>query len=105
VAGDLLASSVQCDTRSLAKSLLLGTFAECSQNVMESVTPEHSLPGTALTTLHLTLSDLTLQLLAPPQMSHPLLCGGPGTSDPAHTSTSAPALGWLLPDTERTSTA
>ena len=66
MAGDLLASSVQCDTRSLAKSLLLGTFAECSQNVMESVTPEHSLPGTALTALHLnlhlTLSDLTLQL-------------------------------------------
>ena len=66
MAGDLLASSVQCDARSLAKSLLLGTSAECGQNVVESVTPEHSLPRTALTVLHLnlhlTLSDLTLQL-------------------------------------------
>ena len=66
MAGDLLASSVQCDARSLAKTLLLGTSAEYGHNVVESVTPEHSLPGTALTALHLnlhlTLSDLTLQL-------------------------------------------
>ena len=66
MAGDLLASSVQCDARSLEKTLLLRTSAECGQNVIESVTPEHSLPGTALTALHLnlhlTLSDLTLQL-------------------------------------------
>ena len=72
MAGDLLASSVQCDARSLEKTLLLGTSAEYVQNILESVTPEHSLPGTALTALHLTLSDLTLQLLAPPQTSHPL---------------------------------
>ena len=39
VDGDLLASSVQCDTRSLVETLLLGT---------------------ALTVLHLKLSDLTL---------------------------------------------
>ena len=66
MAGDLRASLVQCDARSLAKTLLLGMSAEYGQNVVESVTPDHSLPGTALTVLHLnlhlTLSDLTLQL-------------------------------------------
>ena len=66
MAGDLLASSVQCDTRLLAKNLLLGTSAECGQTVVESVTPEYSLPKTALTVLplklHLNLIDLTLQL-------------------------------------------
>ena len=72
MAGDLLASSVQCDARSLAKTLLLGTSAECGQNIVESVTPEHSLPGTALTVLPLNLSDLTLQLPAPPQTNLPL---------------------------------
>ena len=72
MAGDLLASLVQCDARSLAKSLLLGTSAECGQNVVESVTPEYSAPETALTALHLNLSDLTLQLPAPPQTNHPL---------------------------------
>ena len=65
-AGDLLASSVQCDARSLANTLLLGTSAECGQNVVESVTPEYSAPKTALTVLHLNLhlnlSDLTLLL-------------------------------------------
>ena len=67
--GDLLASSVPCDARSLAKSLLLGTSAECGQNVVESVTPEHSLPETAMTVLPLSqnlqlyLTDLTLLLL------------------------------------------
>ena len=65
MAGDLLASSVQCDTRSL-ETLLLGTSAECGQNVVESVTPEYSAPETALTALHLNLhlnlSYLTLQL-------------------------------------------
>ena len=69
MAGDLLASSVQCDARSLVKTLLLETSTECSQNVMESVTPEYSAPETALTALHLNLhlnlSHLTLQL---PQM-------------------------------------
>ena len=63
MASDLLASSVQCDARSQAKSLLLGTSAECGQNVMELVTPEYSSPETALTALHLNLSYLTLQLL------------------------------------------
>ena len=70
MAGDLLASSVHCDARSLAKTLLLGTSAECGQNVVESVTPEYSAPETAQTALplnlHLTLqqylSDLTLLL-------------------------------------------
>ena len=70
MAGDLLVSSVQCDARSLAKTLLLGTSAECGQNVVESVTPECSAPETALTmlplNLHLNLqqylSDLTLLL-------------------------------------------
>ena len=70
MAGDLLASSVQCDVRSLAKTLLLGTSAECGQNVVESVTPECSAPETALTVLPLNLhlnlqlylSDLTLLL-------------------------------------------
>ena len=51
-----LASSVQCDARSLAKTLLLGTSAECGQNIVESVTPEYSVPETALhLNLHLTL--------------------------------------------------
>ena len=66
MASDLLASSVQCDARSLAKTLLLGTSAECDQNVVESVTPEYSAPETALTALHLNLhlnlSDLNLLL-------------------------------------------
>ena len=64
MASDLLASSVQYDAQSLAKSLLLGTSAECGQNVVESVTPEYSAPETTLTALHLSLhlklSDLTL---------------------------------------------
>ena len=70
MAGDLLASSVQYDARSLAKSLLLGTSVECGQNVVESVTPDYSAPETALTVLPLNLhlnlqlylSDLTLLL-------------------------------------------
>ena len=70
MAGDLLASLVQCDARSPEKTLLLGTSAECGQNVVESVTPVCSAPETAQTTLplnlHLTLqlylSDLTLLL-------------------------------------------
>jgi len=70
VAGDLLASSVQCDARLLAKPLQLGTSAECGQNVVESVTPEYSAPETPLTALHLNL-HLTLQLPAPPQTNHP----------------------------------
>ena len=44
MAGDLLASSVQCNARSLAKNLLLGTSAECGLSVVESVTPEYSAP-------------------------------------------------------------
>ena len=68
MAGDLLVSSVQCDARSLAKPLQLGTSAECGQNVVESVTPMCSAPETAQTglplnlhlTLQLKLSDLTL---------------------------------------------
>ena len=74
MAGDLLASSVQCDARSLEKTLLLGTSAECGQNVVQSVTPVCPAPVTAQTVLHLNLklSDLTLQLSAPPQTSHPL---------------------------------
>ena len=62
MAGDLLASSVQCDTRSLAKSLLLGTSAECGQNVVESVTPLTPLHLNLHLTLQLKLSDLTLLL-------------------------------------------
>ena len=70
MAGDLLASSVQCDARSLVKSLLLGTSAECGQNVVESVTPVCPAPATAQTalplnlllTLQLKLTDLTLLL-------------------------------------------
>jgi hypothetical protein len=67
VAGDLLASSVQCDARSLVKSLLLGTSAECGQNIVVSVTLVCSAPETALPLyLHLTLqlkvNDLTLLL-------------------------------------------
>ena len=68
--GDLLASSVQCDARSLAKSLLLGTSAECGQTIVESVTRVCSAPETAQTALPLNLhlnlqlylSDLTLLL-------------------------------------------
>ena len=73
MAGDLLASSVQCDARSPEKTLLLGTSAECGQNVVESVTPVCPAPETAQTVLHLNLklSDLTLQLSAPPQTYHP----------------------------------
>ena len=68
MAGDLLASSVQCDARSLAKCLLLGTSAECGQNIVVSVTLVCSAPETALPLyLHLTLqlkvNDLTLLLL------------------------------------------
>ena len=70
MAGALLVSSVQCDARSLAKSFLLGTSAECGQNVVESVTPKYSAPETAQTALPLNLhlnlqlylSDLTLLL-------------------------------------------
>ena len=66
MAGDLLVSSVQCDARSLAKTLLLGTSAECGQNIVESVTPECSAPETTLTVLPLNpqqyMSDLTLLL-------------------------------------------
>ena len=61
MAGDLLASSVQCDARSLVKTLLLGTSAECGQNVVESVTPVCPAPATAQTALSLNL-HLTLQL-------------------------------------------
>ena len=67
--GDLLVSSVQYDARSLAKSLLLGTSAECGENVVESVTPVCSAPETAQTALPLNLNlqlyltDLTLLLL------------------------------------------
>ena len=61
MASDHLASSVQCDARSLVKSLLLGTSAECGQNVVESVTPVCSAPETAQTALPLNL-HLTLQL-------------------------------------------
>ena len=77
MAGDLLASSVQCDARSLVKALLLllGMSAECGQNIVESVSPKCSAPETARTALHLNLhlklSDLTLLLSAPPQTNHP----------------------------------
>ena len=70
MAGDHLASWARCDARSLVETLLLGTSAECGQNVVESVTPEYSAPETPLTTLHLNL-HLTLQLSAPPQTNHP----------------------------------
>ena len=69
MAGDLLASSVQCDARSLAKSLLLGTSAVCGLAVVESVTHVCSAPETAQTALPLNLNlqlyltDLTLLLL------------------------------------------
>ena len=69
MAGDLLASSVQCDTRSLAKSLLLGTSAVCGLTIVESVTRVCSAPETAQTALPLNLNlqlyltDLTLLLL------------------------------------------
>ena len=61
MAGDLLASSVQCDARLPEKTLLLGTSAECGQNIVESVTPEYSAPETAQTALPLNL-HLNLQL-------------------------------------------
>ena len=61
MAGDLLVSSVLCDARSLVKTLLLGTSAECGQNILESVTPVCPAPETAQTTLPLNL-HLTLQL-------------------------------------------
>ena len=61
MAGDLLASSVQCDARSLGKTLLLGMSAECGQNVVELVTPVCPAPATAQTALSLNL-HLTLQL-------------------------------------------
>ena len=61
MAGDLLASSVQCDARSLAKSLLLGTSAVCGRTTVESVTRVCSAPETAQTALPLNL-HLTLQL-------------------------------------------
>jgi hypothetical protein len=69
VAGDLLASSVQCDARSLVKCHLLRTSAECGQSVVESVTPVYPAPETARTalylnpTLPLNVTDLTLLLL------------------------------------------
>jgi hypothetical protein len=63
VAGDLLASSVQCNARPLAKCHRLGTSAECGQNVVESVSPVCPAPVTAQTALPLYLS-LTLQLKA-----------------------------------------
>ena len=70
MAGDHLASWARFDSRSLVDTLLLGTSAECGQNVVESVTPECSAPETALTVLPLNLhlnpqqylSDLTLLL-------------------------------------------
>ena len=66
MAGDHLASWARCDARSLVETLLLGTSAECGQNIVESVTPDYSAPETALTVLHLSLhlklSDLTLLL-------------------------------------------
>ena len=66
MAGDYLASWARCDARSLVETLLLGTFAECGQNVVELVTPEYSTPETTPTALHLNLqlnlSYLTLQL-------------------------------------------
>ena len=74
MADDLLASSVQCDVQSLVKTLPLETSAECGQNVVESVTPVCPAPETAQTALHLNLklSDLTLQLSAPPQTNRHL---------------------------------
>ena len=62
MAGDHLASWARCDARSLVETLLLGTSTECGQNIVESVTPEYYVPETALTALHLNLSDLSLQL-------------------------------------------
>ena len=61
-------SSDKCDARSLAKSLLLGTSAECGLNVVESVTLVYSTHETALPlyldlTLQLKVNDLTLLLL------------------------------------------
>ena len=71
MAGDHLASWARCDARSLVETLLLGTSAECGQTVVESVTPEYSIPETALTVLPLNL-HLNLQLSAPPQTNRPL---------------------------------
>ena len=76
MAGELLASSVQCDARSLAKSLLLGTSAECGQNVVESVTLVYSTHETALPlyldlTLQLKVNDLTLLLQPQSWLWHP----------------------------------
>jgi hypothetical protein len=65
VAGDLLASSVQCDARSLVKCPLRGTSAGCGQNVVELVT-ECPVPVTARTALSLYL-NLSLQLKATDQ--------------------------------------
>ena len=62
MAGDHLVSWARCDARLLVETLLLQKSTECSQNVMESVTPKYSAPETALTMLHLNLSYLTLQL-------------------------------------------
>ena len=70
MASDHPASWARCDARSLVETLLLGTSAECGQNVVESVTPEYSAPETAQTALPLNLhlnlqlylSDLTLLL-------------------------------------------
>ena len=61
MAGDLLASSIEFDARSPEKTLLLGTSAECGQNIVESVTSVCPAPATAQTTLPLNL-HLTLQL-------------------------------------------
>ena len=61
MAGDLLASSIEFDARSPEKTLLLGTSAECGQNVVESVTPVCPTPETAQSALPLNL-HLTLQL-------------------------------------------
>ena len=61
MAGDLLVSSVLCDARSPEKTLLLRTFAECGQNIVDSVTAMCPAPETAQTALPLNL-HLTLQL-------------------------------------------
>jgi len=106
VASDLLASSVQCDARSLAENLPQ-TTAESGQNVVESVTPEYSAPDTALTALHLNLhlnlSDLTLQLPQTwpcwpcPLWLCPCLClwlAAPGSRTDEHGLTPAPRRPW-----------
>ena len=68
MAGDHLASWTRCDAWSLVETLLLGTSAECGQNVVVSVTlvssaPETSLPLYLHLTLQLKVNDLTLLLL------------------------------------------